>query len=148
MNMHFFGEIGEHFLAVLVTACSAYGTISIRLKFTGRQAKLLLSSAVKLRDFVGLELIIYSTSVQIDPTKKIISVLIVKGKKKASGISVVLFTIPDKAAPCWICNNDSAGIGKFCRYGILWNEKKNVFTADWPVTFLIITEINYPSWYF
>lgn len=82
MNMHFFGEIGEHFLAVLVTACSAYGTISIRLKFTGRQAKLLLSSAVKLRDFVGLELIIYSTSVQIDPTKKIISVLIVKGKKK------------------------------------------------------------------
>uniref|UniRef100_A0A8C2Y8K4 Uncharacterized protein n=1 Tax=Coturnix japonica TaxID=93934 RepID=A0A8C2Y8K4_COTJA len=35
-------------------------------------------------------------------------------------------------------------LGKFCRYGILWNER-NVFTADWPVTFLIITEINYPS---
>lgn len=46
-----------------------------------------------------------------------------------------------------MCYNDSTGIGKFCRYGILWNEK-NVFTADRSVTFLIITEINYPSWYF
>lgn len=61
-------------------------------------------------------------------------------------------SIPDKMAlfqtrqlPAGkIWNNDSTGVGKFCRYGILWNER-NVFTADWPVTFLIITEINYPS---
>lgn len=79
----------------------------------------------------------------MDPTRKIATILIIKGKKSEK--NVVLLTFAHRVALCWKdSNNDSAGMEKFCKYGI--HGIKTCLAADSLVTFLIITEINYPSY--
>lgn len=84
----------------------------------------------------------YSDSSWVDPTRKITTILIIKGKWQENWCYSLLHTV-------WLSggksNNDSTGMGKFCKYGIL--EWKNVFPSDRFVTFFIITEIDYyPSY--